>query len=80
MEKGLELVLDDDSKYVVVDSFEIDGKEYAYLNKRFDYKKNCLVRIDGDTMHKIDDSEFSAILAELVKRNKEEIIEHLKEY
>jgi hypothetical protein len=79
MELGTEVVLNDNSKYVVIDDFEYEGKEYLYLINRFDHKEACLVRYENDTIHKIDDNIFDKVFEELINRNKEIIIKNLED-
>ena len=79
-EVGAELVFDDDTRYVVVDNFTINNKEYLYLVNDADDKDVSLVSIINDTIHAIeDDEEFDMAFNELVSRNKENIINMLEE-
>lgn len=79
-EVGTELVFDDDSSYVVVDNFSINNKEYLYLVNDSDDRDVSLVSIINDTIHVIeDDDEFNMVFNELVSRNKEGIMNILKE-
>ena len=79
-EVGAELVFDDDTRYVVVDNFTINNKEYLYLVNDADDKDVSLVSIINDTIHVIeDDNEFDMAFNELVSRNKENIINMLEE-
>ena len=79
-EVGAELVFDDDTRYVVVDNFTINNKEYLYLVNDADDKDVSLVSIINDTIHVIeDDNEFDMAFNELVSRNKDNIINMLEE-
>ena len=79
-EVGAELVFDDDTRYVVVDNFTINNKEYLYLVNDADDKDVSLVSIINDTIHAIeDDEEFDMAFNELVSRNKDNIINMLEE-
>lgn len=79
-EVGAELVFDDDTRYVVVDNFIINNKEYLYLVNDADDKDVSLVSIINDTIHAIeDDEEFDMAFNELVSRNKDNIINMLEE-
>ncbi len=78
-EVGAELVFDDDTRYVVVDNFTINNKEYLYLVNDADDKDVSLVSIINDTIHAIeDDEEFDMAFNELVSRNKDNIINMLE--
>ena len=77
---GTELTLDDDSKYIVVDDFVINNKEYVYLVNEDDTNDVGLVNIENDVLRVIeDDAEFDMVYNELVNRKKDEIIEFVNE-
>ena len=79
-EVGTELTLDDDSKYIVVDDFTLNNKEYLYLVSDDDSNSAALVGVEGDTLYVIeDDDEYDMVYNELVERHKEEIINFLEE-
>ena len=79
MKLGTELTLNDNSKFVVIDDFDYEGKEYLYLINRFNHKDACLVGYENDTIHKIDDNIFEKVCEELINRNKEIIIKNLED-
>ena len=77
---GTELTLDDDSKYIVVDDFVINNKEYVYLVNEDDTNDVGLVNIENDVLRVIeDDAEFDMVYNELINRKKDEIIEFADE-
>ena len=74
-EKGKELVLDDDSLFLIIDTFELKNNRYLFLIDEKD-KKASLVKIIDDVIHEIeDDNEFDEAFNELINRNKREITE-----
>lgn len=79
-ERGDELTLDDNSKYIVVDSFSLNEKKYLYLISEEDKKTTMVVELNGDEITEIDDKEeLDNAYKILVERNKEEIDQYLKE-
>ena len=79
-EVGTELTLDDDSKYIVVDYFNLDNKEYLYLVNYDDTNSVALLGVEGDTLYVIEnDDEYDRVYDELVERHKTEISEFLEE-
>ena len=80
-ERGMELTLDDNSKFVVVDSFVINDKQYLYLINEDDKRTTMIVEVNNDEIIEIDDEkELEEAYKELIIRNKDEISEHLKEF
>lgn len=79
-EVGTELTLDNDSKYIVVDDFTLNNKEYLYLVNDGDTNSVALVGVEGDTLYVIeDDDEYDKVYEELVERHKDEISDFLEE-
>lgn len=72
---GDELTLDNNLIYIVCDYFVLDNKEYLFLVNK-DNKDLSLVRYENDILKTIDDdSEYSRVSEEFVKRNKGKVDE-----
>lgn len=79
-ERGETLTFDNGEKYVVVDSFVLDGKHYLYVIADDGTNKVAIYRYENDTVTLLDDEkEFQKAFDELVSRNKDEIDKYLKE-
>lgn len=79
-ERGDLITLDDNSKYVVVDSFKLNEKSYLYLINEGDKKTTMVVEVENDEIIEInDEKEKNIVYKELIERNKDEIEQYLKE-
>ena len=79
-QRGYLLTLDDNSKYVVIDSFKLNNKNYLYLINEDDKKTTMAVEVENDEIIEIsDEKEKNIVYKELIERNKEEIEKYLKE-
>lgn len=77
-EKGEELTLDNDKSYIVVDTFDDNGKTYLFLSS--EKKDIFLVEVIDDEIKSIDsDIEYDKVLKILLERNKEEIKNLMKD-
>lgn len=78
--RGNELTLDDGSKYVVVDSFFMNGKHYLYIISEDDGKTTMIVEYKDEEITEVEDKkELDMAYKELIERNKEEIERYMKE-
>ncbi len=79
-ERGDEITLDDNTKYVVVDSFDKNNKHYLYLISEEDKKTTSVVELENDEVIEINDKEeLDSLYKELIERNKDEINKYLEE-
>lgn len=79
-ERGEELTLDDNSKYMVVDSFIFNDKHYLYLISEDDEKTVAIVENINGTLNEITDGdEYQIVFNELVRRNQDEIRKYIEE-
>lgn len=79
-ERGDEITLDDNSKYVIVDSFDKNNKHYLYLISEEDKKTTSIVELENDEVIEIKDKEeLDLLYKELIERNKDEINKYLEE-
>lgn len=79
-ERGDEIILDDNTKYVVVDSFDKNNKHYLYLISEEDKKTTSIVELENDEVIEINDKEeLDLLYKELIERNKDEINKYLEE-
>lgn len=79
-ERGEELTLDDNSIYIVVDSFVFNDKHYLYLISSDDEKTVVIVENKNGTLNEIEnEEEYKNVFDELVRRNKDEIAKFLGE-
>lgn len=79
-ERGEELTLDDNSKYMVVDSFIFNDKHYLYLISEDDEKTVAIVENINGTLNEItDEHEYQIVFNELVRRNQDEIRKYIEE-
>lgn len=79
-ERGDEITLDDNTKYVVVDSFNKNNKHYLYLISEEDKKTTSVVELENDEVIEINDKEeLDSLYKELIERNKDEINKYLEE-
>ncbi len=79
-ERGDLITLNDNSEYVVVDSFKLNDKNNLFLINNADKTTTILVELDNDEIIEInDEKEKNIVYKELIERNKEEINQYLKE-
>ncbi len=79
-ERGDEIILDDNTKYVVVDSFNKNNKHYLYLISEEDKKTTSVVELENDEVIEVNDKEeLDLLYKELIERNKDEINKYLEE-
>ena len=79
-ERGDEITLDDNTKYVVVDSFNKNNKHYLYLISEEDKKTTNVVELENDEVIEVNDKEeLDLLYKELIERNKDEINKYLEE-
>lgn len=79
-ERGDEITLDDNTKYVVVDSFNKNNKHYLYLISEEDKKTTSVVELENDEVIEVNDKEeLDLLYKELIERNKDEINKYLEE-
>ncbi len=79
-ERGDEIILDDNTKYVVVDSFNKNNKHYLYLISEEDKKTTSVVELENDEVIEINDKEeLDSLYKELIERNKDEINKYLED-
>ena len=79
-ERGDEITLDDNTKYVVVDSFNKNNKHYLYLISEEDKKTTSVVELENDEVIEVNDKEeLDLLYKELIEKNKDEINKYLEE-
>lgn len=75
-----EITLEDGSKYVIVDSFELNKKNYLYLISSDDEVSTAIVEVKDGILNEIENSEeLKIVFEELVRRNQEEINKYIEE-
>jgi hypothetical protein len=78
--RGNEITLDDNSKYIIVDSFLKNNKNYIYMISEDDGKTTMIVEHrDGEIVELDDQNELDMVYKELIERNKEEIERYIEE-
>ena len=79
-EKGEVITFDNGEKYVVVDSFVFNGKQYLYVIEDNETHKVAIFRYEnGEVVLLNDQKEFQDAFNVLVSRNKKEIDKYLEE-
>ena len=78
-EKGDEITLDNGSKYIVSDSFELNNKNYLHLISLKNKNNLIIVENNNGILNEIEDeNEYKSVFNELVIRNKDEIEKYLE--
>ncbi len=80
LERGDEIVLEDNRSFGVVDSFDYKDKHYLFLVSTLDNKSTMMVELENDEVIVVENKrKLDSLYEVLIERNKDEISKYLKE-